>query len=88
MLLREFAEAQSTVDRYYLSDLALLIQYFRTYVSKGWATGWACVSDEFVGTARMVFIYGRKYDVIVQGRIQAHYHNHNKPMTDFYVEVS
>ena len=43
----------------------------------------------------MVSIYGRKYNAIFkhveinyQGRIHEDYHNHNKPATDIYVEVS
>ena len=46
---------------------------------------------EFVGTAHMVSIYGRKYDVIfleIQGKIHADYQNHNKPVTNFDVKVS
>ena len=42
-------------------------------------------SDKFIGTARIVSIYGRKFDVIFKhaelnslGRIHADYHNHNK----------
>ena len=43
----------------------------------------------------MVCIYGRKYDIIFkyaekicQGRIHVGYHNHNKPATDFHIDVS
>ena len=52
-------------------------------------------SDIFISTVHMVCIYGRKYDIIFkyaekicQGRIHVGYHNHNKPATDFYIDVS
>ena len=53
--------------------------------------------DKFIGTACMLSIYGRKYDVIFKyveiifigaDRIHAEYHNHNKLATNFHVQVS
>ena len=56
-------------------------------------------SDKFIGTVRMVSIYGRKNDVIFKyveinssGQksrgLPETTTNHNKPATYFYVEVS
>ena len=54
------------------------------------------MSDEFAGTACMVSIYGSKYNqhhffrnkfIRAEFTCATGYHNHNEPVTDFYVEV-